>query len=84
MKPGKEEGVDEMDQLDQIDTTLKSAGANSKGRAKNKRNHPDITGMSSGKKDKDEEAMLKDFGDVGISDREGGTDSAESSDDDGL
>lgn len=28
---------------------------------KYRKNHPDITGMSSGKKDKDEEAMLNDI-----------------------
>lgn len=35
---------------------------------KYKKNHPDITGMSSGKKDKDEEAMLNDISGGGDSD----------------
>ena len=35
---------------------------------KYRKNHPDITGMSSGKKDKDEEAMLNDISGGGASD----------------
>ena len=35
---------------------------------KYRKNHPDITGMSSGKKDKDEEAMLNDISGGGESD----------------
>jgi hypothetical protein len=34
---------------------------------KYRKNHPDITGMSSGKKDKDEEAMLNDISGGGAS-----------------
>ena len=63
--------ADEMDQLDSIDTTLKQEGGkHGKRDAKFNKKHPDITGMSSGKKDRDEEAMMKDFGDVSLSDHE--------------
>ena len=39
---------------------------------KYRKNHPDITGMSSGKKDKDEEMMLNDISGSGSSSDGGG------------
>lgn len=53
------------------------SGGKAKGGEKYKKNHPDITGMmnSNGKKDKDEDDMMGDFGDVSISDNKKGEDS---------
>lgn len=82
--------MDDINQLDSIDSTL-AAGASGKEKGKSsnpKRKYKDITGISSGKKDKDEEDMMKDFGDVSMSDHDGSdADSAGSSaaaDDDNL
>ena len=77
-----------MGELDSIDSTL-AAGTiskkkgSSKGEGNSKKNYPDITGISSGKKDRDEEAMMKDFGDVGMSEDDSSAD-ASSGDDESL
>lgn len=66
------DSLDDMNELDSIDSTLK-AGTMKKGKSSKRNNQPDITGISSGKKDKDEEAMMKDFGDVSVSEHDAGT-----------
>ena len=62
-----EVGQDQLNALDNIDASISkqmNKGNKQMSKAeqeKYRKNHPDITGMSSGKKDKDEEAMLNDI-----------------------